>query len=87
MTSADTSRRLEHYGDVLTPRELARVLNLGRDGAYALLSARRIASIRVGQRLLVPRLAVERFLTEAVEDPMNPAANGAPARTSEGAIR
>jgi excisionase family DNA binding protein len=80
---AEGPRRLADCGDVLSPRELAQVLNLGRDGTYALLSARRIASVRVGQRLLVPRLAVERFLLEVLEDTAPPAPNGALARTSE----
>jgi excisionase family DNA binding protein len=83
MAFAEMPQRLQDCGDVLTPRELSSVLKLGRDGTYALLSARRIASIRVGQRLLVPRLAVERFLAEPTEDTERPAPNDARARTSE----
>lgn len=57
---------------VLTVEELAEALGIGRSTAYAAVRAGDIPSIRVGRRLLVPRVALERLLGEAgSEDDMS----------------
>jgi excisionase family DNA binding protein len=58
-------RRLADLPDVLTVEEAGRVLRVGRNSAYELVRSGRIASKRVGRRMLVPRTAVERWLAEA----------------------
>lgn len=53
---------LEQYGDVLTVTELQEVLNIGRNTAYALLSAGAISSIRIGKQWRIPKAAVFYYL-------------------------
>lgn len=50
--------------DVLTVRELAGVLRIGRNQAYALVSSGQIWSRRIGGSIRVPKAAVERFLAD-----------------------
>jgi excisionase family DNA binding protein len=54
--------RLRDFGETLTPVELARVLGVGRNGAYQAVSRGEVPSIRVGRRILIPRAALERVL-------------------------
>ena len=48
----------------LTVEEAARVLGIGRSAAY--IAARRgdLPAIRIGRRYLIPRVALERMLSE-----------------------
>jgi len=46
----------------LTVAETAELLRLSRNGAYEAIAKGELPSIRVGRRLLVPRLALERML-------------------------
>ncbi len=43
-------------------REAARALGLGRDSAYRLVRERRLRSVRVGRRVLIPRSECEAFV-------------------------
>jgi excisionase family DNA binding protein len=49
----------------ITIPELARLLGISRGAAYAAAADKTIPTIRVGRRLLVPRVALDRMLTEA----------------------
>jgi excisionase family DNA binding protein len=53
---------LESYRDVLTVKELAEVLRIGKNAAYALVRNREIMSVRLGKRYLVPKKKVVEFL-------------------------
>lgn len=53
---------LESYRDVLTVKELAEVLRIGKNAAYALVRNREIMSVRIGKRYLVPKKKVVEFL-------------------------
>jgi excisionase family DNA binding protein len=53
---------LEDYGDVLTVRELAAILRIGKNAAYALISDGAIVSVRVGRKYLVPKNCILDFL-------------------------
>lgn len=46
----------------LTPKEVAEILGLGRDNTYRLIKSEKLASIRVGRKLLVPTAALWDFL-------------------------
>jgi excisionase family DNA binding protein len=48
--------------DALTVPEVARLLRVGRNQAYALVSSGLLRGCRVGHGIRVPKLAVERFL-------------------------
>ncbi len=50
---------------VLDVPEVGRLLNLSRTTAYILAAQGVIPTIRLGKRLLVPRVALERMLNES----------------------
>ena len=54
---------LNGYNDVLTVRELAKALRIGKNAAYALVRERAIPSVRIGRKYLVPKLKVVDFLS------------------------
>lgn len=56
--------RAEHLPDVLTVHEAARYLGVGRNSAYDAARRGEIPTVRIGRRLLVPRAALERLLSE-----------------------
>jgi excisionase family DNA binding protein len=49
---------------LVTPRELSRLLKLGRNKTYELLASGAIPVIRFGRAIRIPRSAVERWLAE-----------------------
>ena len=51
----------------LTVHETASALGISRNAAYEGVRRGEIPSIRVGRRLLVPRIALERLLEKAAE--------------------
>lgn len=53
---------LEQYDDVITPRELQEIMNLGRNSIYALLQQNAIPALRVGKKWLIPKSAVLHYL-------------------------
>jgi excisionase family DNA binding protein len=48
-----------------TVEEAARLLRIGRNHGYEAVASGAIPSIRIGKRILVPRVALERMLAEA----------------------
>ena len=50
--------------DVLTPEETAKLLRIGRNAAYEAIQRGDIPSVRIGRRILVPKLALQRMLAE-----------------------
>jgi excisionase family DNA binding protein len=44
----------EEYSDIVTVRELCRMLKIGRNTAYDLLNREQIKSIRIGRKYLIP---------------------------------
>lgn len=61
----------------LTVPETARVLGIGRNSAYEAVRTGEIPSLKIGRRVLVPRLAVERLLAGSAIP------HGHPAKTAE----
>ncbi len=51
-----------------TIEEVAEILGIGRSSAYQAARSRDIPTIRIGKRLLVPRIALERMLAETSDD-------------------
>ncbi|HEV3194235.1 MAG TPA: helix-turn-helix domain-containing protein [Polyangiaceae bacterium] len=54
-----------------TVSQAAKLLGLSRNVAYEAVARGEIPSLRIGRRLLVPRAALERLLTEAGRVPAN----------------
>ena len=53
---------------LLTPRELGRLLKLGRNKTYELLASGAIPVIRFGRAIRIPRTAVERWVAEQTKE-------------------
>lgn len=58
-------KRLEDYGEVLTPMQAKEILCVGRNAIYDMLKTKRIQSFRVGKKILIPKICVENFLNNA----------------------
>ena len=54
-----------HRRSTLTVEEAAEMLGLSRAFAYEAVSRGEIPSIRIGRRILVPKVALERLLNSA----------------------
>lgn len=52
----------------LTVTEAAEVLGIGRSAAYEAARSGEIPAIRIGKRILVPVVALERLLAEAAPE-------------------
>jgi excisionase family DNA binding protein len=52
----------------LSVDQTAKLLGLSRNGAYEAIARGEVPSIRIGRRLLVPRVALERMLSNAVRE-------------------
>lgn len=55
-------RQIPAERQTLTVEEAARVLGIGRGSAYEAARVGHLPTIRIGRRLLVPRVALERLL-------------------------
>ena len=62
MTTAEDDRL------VLTVREAAQLLKIGRSCAYEAVRNGQLPVIRMGRRILVPRAALERLLANGSQD-------------------
>ena len=57
----------------LTVEEAARELGIGRGSADEAVRRGEIPVVRIGRRLLVPRVALDRLLAESLSRPSEPA--------------
>lgn len=54
----------EKYPDVLTVKQLQEALSIGKNSAYNLIKSKKIKSIKIGSKTLIPKV----FLIEFVEN-------------------
>jgi len=54
---------LDNYNDVLTVKEMAKVLRIGKNAAYDLVREGAVVSIKVGRKYLVPKNCILDFLS------------------------
>ena len=52
----------------LTVDEVARCLGIGRNSAYEAIARGEIPAVRIGKRLLVPRVGLEKLLTSTIQN-------------------
>jgi excisionase family DNA binding protein len=62
MNIASDAQKHQH---VLTVEEAGRMLRLSRSSMYSAIARNEIPAIRLGRRLLIPRAALYRMLSEA----------------------
>ncbi len=53
---------------VLTVPEVAEILRVGRNLVYRMIERGEIPAIRVGRKIRVPRLALDRYLDRSTQD-------------------
>lgn len=49
------------------PEEVGQILGIGRNGVYDLLREKKLRSINVGRKILIPLSAIEEFLAGQVD--------------------
>jgi excisionase family DNA binding protein len=60
---SDTSERL-----TFSPQEVCKLLGLSRGSVYEAIRTGQIPSVKIGRRILVPRVALERLLEDRRAD-------------------
>lgn len=55
-------KTLENYPDVLTPNDVIKILNIGRNKMYELLNDGTIKSIRIGRKHRIPKKILIEYL-------------------------
>lgn len=53
---------LENYQDVLTVKEVQAILKIGRNSTYQLIKDNKVKHIRVGNKILIPKHYLIKFL-------------------------
>ena len=53
------------YPDILTIPQVAEALCIGKKAAYALVNGHHIGALRVGKKILVPKLALQEYVKSA----------------------
>ena len=54
----------KEYPDVVNVSQLAKMLNIGKSSAYALLQNNQIRHIKIGKKYIIPKTAVLAFIGE-----------------------
>ena len=52
----------DEYADIMSVREMAKALRIGRNAAYELIHNNAIPYRRIGKRILIPKTAVVAFM-------------------------
>ncbi len=59
---------LKEQPEVLTVSEVAKILRIGKNKAYALIKSGELASVRIGKKVIVPKICLIRFLVDTKND-------------------
>ena len=62
--------------EAYSPKEVLEMIPISRNALYDAIRRREIPSVRIGKRILIPRLALERWLNGSVETPTSNGENG-----------
>lgn len=57
-----TRNTLAEYPDVLSPEDVQKILGIGRNAVYRLLTDGTIKSLKVGRRYLIPKLYLLEYM-------------------------
>lgn len=55
---------LEQYKDVLTVKDLKEILPIGTNNIYKLIHSNEIKHIRIGNKILIPKINLINFLSK-----------------------
>ena len=56
---------LKDEPEVMTVMEAAKILRLGKNKTYDLVKSGRLSSIKVGGRIIIPKMCIVAFLTDS----------------------
>ena len=56
---------LKDYPDVLDVKQVAKILGIGINLAYKLINSKQIGSLRIGSKIIVPKICVSDYLNSA----------------------
>lgn len=57
-----TMQRLNDYGDVLTVKDVQKILGIGRNAVYTMLKNGTLKSKRIGIKYIIPKKSVQTYL-------------------------
>ena len=57
----------QNYPDVVTIEQLMQMLNIGKNKAYELIKNKRIQTVRIGKKYIIPKVAVIQFLSNRIK--------------------
>ena len=64
MTERNCLSMLKNEPEVMTVIEAAKVLRLGKNKTYDLINSGRLSSIKVGGKIIVPKMCIVSFLMD-----------------------
>ena len=59
---------LKDQPEVLTVLEVAKILRIGKNKAYALIKSGELSSVKIGKKVIVPKICLIRFLVDTKND-------------------
>lgn len=57
-----TMQRLNDYGDVLSVKDVQKILGIGRNAVYTMLKNGTLKSKRIGIKYIIPKKSVQTYL-------------------------
>ena len=63
--------KLDGYGDILNPRDVQKVLNIGLNKTYQLLKSNEIKSFKIGKRIKIPKAFLLEYILEQTRGNQN----------------
>lgn len=63
-TNLKTEPIFQHYSDIVTVPELAKMLRIGRNSAYDLANSGKLKVVKVGNQIRIPKSSVLEFITQ-----------------------
>lgn len=61
----NTTSILNDYRDVLSVKDLIEILPVGKNNVYKLLNEHKIKNLRVGNKIMIPKIYLEEYLQSA----------------------
>ncbi len=63
---------LKEYPEVLSVREVAKILRIGKNKAYGIINSEQLSSIKMGGKIIVPKMCLIQFLLNTGNYQKNP---------------
>lgn len=55
------------FSDIMTVDEMCQALRIGRNKAYDILKNKKIKSIRIGRKYLIPKISVQEYILKNIQ--------------------